>query len=724
LERRSINPKVTLGLLAAVLLLVAILICLARLTDHLATGWLVVLSLLLGLMSVLVVLTFRGLQERIRPREEIVREQVQRELQYEERYRDLIENANDIVFTTDTEGRIVNFNKAGEQITGFSRDEIKGWTLYDLADLNEKTINRCLHSPEAMTIEMAIRSRKGERVHLEVSTRPLNLDGQLAGVEGIARDITLRKRAEEELRRAYTLQRLQIENSPLAVIEWDRDFRITRWSARTEQLFGWRAEEVLGRSARELKLFHEEDFARFHNIIHHAAKQHGGNPTARGRCLSKSQQVVHCEWYNSSLYGDDGQLISILSLIHDETESVRAEQERLRLEEQVRHAHKMEAIGRLAGGIAHDFNNLLTVINGNSSLVRLEVETHSPVGEMVEEICKAGEQAVSLTRQLLAFSRKQILAPATIDLNAIIADMQKLLLRLMPENIEVEMLLDPFLMSIKADPGLMTQMILNLAVNARDAMPDGGRLSFRTMNGKNGWIRFEVEDNGCGMDEATRQRIFEPFFTTKGPGAGTGLGLSTVDNIVQQSNGRIEIESSIGEGTLFRIYLPCSASTPVLRASETSERILPVRSGETILLVEDEECVRTLARRVLEMQGYQVLVADSGPCGIDLFESQRDRIQLVLTDVMMPEMGGRELAEELTRRRPGLRIVFMSGYTSDEVLRQGIETEQVDFVQKPFTPEVLTRKIQTVLARKTITPPSNQVGNSHPTPFETAMPRT
>jgi PAS domain S-box-containing protein len=379
-------------------------------------------------------------------------------------------------------------------------------------------------------------------------------------------------------------------------------------------------------------------------------------------------------------------------------------------EEQLRQSQKMEAVGQLAGGIAHDFNNLLTVITGYSELALRDVDSHNPLHPKLNEIKKAGDRAASLTRQLLAFSRKQILQPKVLDLNAVIPEMEKMLRRLIGEDIVLNTALDRSLGQVKADPGQIEQIVVNLCVNARDAMPAGGRLTIETSNVSlqqayrnqqvliraGNYVMLSVSDNGCGMDAETQARIFEPFFTTKELGKGTGLGLSTVYGIVKQSEGIVWVYSEVGKGTTFKIYLP-----RVDEVAPTADQATPVRSvprgHETILVVEDEDIVRALSTEILEKQGYQVLSAPNGREGLRLCREFGGRIDLLITDVVMPQMSGRELAEEFAVVRPETRVLYMSGFTDDAIVRHGVLDDDVFFIQKPFSPDALAIKTRSVL---------------------------
>jgi nitrogen-specific signal transduction histidine kinase len=384
--------------------------------------------------------------------------------------------------------------------------------------------------------------------------------------------------------------------------------------------------------------------------------------------------------------------------------------ERRRLEEQFMQAQKIEAIGRLAGGVAHDFNNLLTVINGYSELALDMLGTDAPLYDSVDEILKAGVRASSLTNQLLAFSRRQVLAPKVFNLNSIVSDMERMLRRLIGEDIHLVTVLYPALASVQADPGQLEQAIMNLAVNSRHAMPQGGQLTVETANVylddaytrqhrmvvPGSYVMLAVSDTGLGMDEKTQARIFEPFFTTKEKGEGTGLGLSMVYGFVRQSGGHIWVYSEPGKGTTFKIYLPSIQASAAKPAKP--QRPEKLAGGcETVLVVEDEEGVRKLIRSVLQQAGYTVLEAPNGAEALRLCESHSEPIDLAISDVVLPHIGGRELADALVSLRPQMNVLFMSGYTDDAVVRHGIINLAVPFLQKPFTPAALAKKVREVL---------------------------
>ncbi|HET8655074.1 MAG TPA: ATP-binding protein [Longimicrobiaceae bacterium] len=384
--------------------------------------------------------------------------------------------------------------------------------------------------------------------------------------------------------------------------------------------------------------------------------------------------------------------------------------DRKALEVQLAQSQKMEAVGRLAGGVAHDFNNLLTAIKGHLEFLLEDLPAGSESRADAEGIGDAADRAASLTRQLLAFSRRQVLQPRVIDLNQTVQEMEKMLRRVIGEDVDLSTRIEPALGHVQADPGQLSQVLLNLAVNARDAMPRGGQLTIETANvelddeyarGKvhvesGRYVMLAVSDTGVGMDAETQARIFEPFFTTKEQGKGTGLGLSTVYGIVEQSGGHVWVYSEPGHGTAFKVYLP-RVDAPV--SLDTALIGAPATGRETVLLAEDDRAVRVLARRALEHAGYQVLEADGGEEALRIADAHAGTIHLLLSDVVMPGLGGRELAERLQGRRPGIAVLFMSGYTDDAILRHGMLAEGTPFLEKPFTPGGLCEKVRGVLDR-------------------------
>jgi len=398
-----------------------------------------------------------------------------------------------------------------------------------------------------------------------------------------------------------------------------------------------------------------------------------------------------------------------LVLANDVTERVRAEEALRKTEEQLRHAQKMEAVGRLAGGVAHDFNNLLSVILSCSETMRGDLKPVEPMREEVDQIHRAAGRAADLTRQLLAFSRQQVLAPKILDLNEVLVGMDKMFQRIIGVDVQLVLLCGSGLGRVRADPGSIEQVIMNLVLNARDAMPTGGKLTMETANvmideasardhlgtRPGPHVMLAVTDTGIGMDRATQARIFEPFFTTKETGKGTGLGLATVFGIVQQSGGSIWVYSEPGKGTSFKVYFPHAEGD--MQEPRAVARPVSLRGSETVLLVEDDEQVRTVARAILRRNGYKVLDASNGGEAMLLCESHARPIHLLISDVVMPHMSGPELARRLAQVRPDMKVLCMSGYTDDSIVRHGVMDSDIAYLQKPITPETLTRKVREVL---------------------------
>jgi PAS domain S-box-containing protein len=525
--------------------------------------------------------------------------------------------------------------------------------------------------------------------------------GAVVGVLGIYQDITSRKRAEEALRASERHLRAIIETTPECVKIIARDGTLIEMNhAGLAMVEAESFADLAGKPALDLVA---PEYREAYRDLHRAVCE-GKKQTLEFDIIGLKGTRRRLETQAAPIQ-DPGGDVRHLGITRDVTEQRR-------MEEQARHSTKMEAIGRLAGGIAHDFNNLLTVINGFAELLMQGLAERPDDQSLAEEIVKAGQRAADLTRQLLAFSRRQMLSPRVIDLNGLLADLSKMLPRLIDESIELHMTPSRQPLRVKADPGQIEQVIVNLAVNARDAMPHGGKLTIETREveldseyarkrpdvrpGRHALIA--VSDTGAGMDAAPLARIWEPFFTTKGPEKGTGLGLATVYGIIKQSGGHVDAYSEVDVGSTFKIYLPC-AEGPVGHTAAEAATGAP-GGTETILLVEDEDAVRDLTNRVLGSRGYQVLVARDGAEALELASRHEGVIHLLITDVIMPGMSGREVARALTQARPDIRVLYVSGYTDDAVVRHGILEERTPFLQKPYGLDVLARKVREVLDRK------------------------
>ncbi len=517
---------------------------------------------------------------------------------------------------------------------------------------------------------------------------------------------TEHKRTEEKIRRCnreLTLLNQAIEQTTESVIITDSESVILYVNPAFEQLTGYSRTELLGQTPRIFKNG-KQDTA----IYREKWATINAGEVCHGRLVNNKKKdgtLYTVDITITPLRDESGAISNYVGVQRDVTQE-------LQLEEQYRQSQKMEAIGRLAGGMAHDFNNLLTSMMGYAGLILQTLPPDDPVRRDIEGIQKTAERAANLTHQLLAFSRKQALQPTVLDFNEVVTDVEKMLRRLINEDIELVTLLGATDGRVKADQGQLGQVIINLAVNARDAMPRGGKLTIETANvtldeeyarqhvnvQPGPYVMLAVSDTGTGMDEKTRTQIFEPFFTTKGEGQGTGLGLSTVYGIIKQSGGDIWVYSEPDRGTIFKIYLPCVETAAVSSSSQMGNRANAPGGSETILLVEDNDGVRDLARRILQEQGYTVLEAQDGQAALQAAADHNSPIHLVLSDVVMPGLSGQAVTEQLSRLQPNLKILFMSGYTDDTIAHHEVSSNNgVAFLQKPFSFTTLTRKVREVL---------------------------
>ena len=482
-------------------------------------------------------------------------------------------------------------------------------------------------------------------------------------------------------------------------------------SSHVEQMLGYTVAQALLTPDFLPNIIHPEDRARA--IAEAAAAFESGNGgISQYRLVARDGRILWVEARTTVVKNAEGRPVGMRGVMMDITAGKETNRAKSQLEEELRQAQKIESIGRLAGGVAHDFNNLLTAINGYADLMLEDLAEDHRWRGAVTEIRRAGERAADLTGQLLAFSRRQLLQPRVLDLNVLVTDSTKMLKRLLGEDIEVITSLDPTLGHVTADAGQLHQIILNLAVNARDAMPRGGQLTIETQNvvldeeqlhlslPPGAYVMLAVSDNGSGMDQETLSRIFDPFFTTKESTKGTGLGLSTVYGIVKQSGGSIFVYSEPGRGTTFKIYLPRSDKA-VNATTEPRVEVDTLRGSETVLVVEDEEAVRKLIEQALRKYGYRVIEATNGAEALRVCENHDPPIRLMVTDVVMPGMSGRELAARVREQLPDLRVLYMSGYTDDTVIRHGLLDASMFFLQKPFTPSALARKVRETLDQPT-----------------------
>ena len=538
--------------------------------------------------------------------------------------------------------------------------------------------------------------RSGEELEARVAERTSELAVANRALEG---EVAERTHAEEELADLNRRLETVIDASPLAIIRLDLQGSVQARSRAAERIFGWREEEVLG---KPLPTVPQDKAEEFQGLLERTAGGEvlSGYATRRQR---KDGTVIDIRLWAAPLSCRSGEIRGKIAVVADITEQVR-------LEQQLTHSHKMEAIGRLAGAVAHDFNNVITVVSGYGYMLLDGVKGDPELLEATEEILKATSRAAALANQLLTFSRHQVTQPTVLEINALVYDMERMLGRVLGENMELQVVARPEVGLVRADAGQIGQVLMNLVVNARDAMPGGGTITVETANvvldehssrtqsgvAPGDYVMLAVSDTGTGMDAETRSHIFEPFFTTKDREKGTGLGLSIVYGIVKQHGGDIWVYSEPGKGTTFKIYLPQAVAGMAATPLDSPPPEL-VSSDETVLLVEDEPGMRKMVRGILEHHGYQVLEAQSGAQALEIEASHQARIDLLLTDVVLPGMSGREVAEAMVAIRPGLKVLYLSGYTDHVVIDRGVLVPGASFLEKPFSPELLARKIREVL---------------------------
>ena len=522
----------------------------------------------------------------------------------------------------------------------------------------------------------------------------------------LEKEITEHKRAEEALRESEKKYRRIFENIQDVYYESSLDGIILEISPSIENVSQYKRKELIGRSLYDIYTNPEErdEFVKF--IL-----DKGKVNDFKISLTDKDGSQHPCSVTALLVKDEQGNPIKFIGSMHDISERKQAEEERKKLEAQLRQAQKMEAVGTLAGGVAHDFNNLLTVIIGNAQLALMDVVKDESLRKKIEEIEKSGDKAASLTRQLLAFSRKQVIKPEVLDFNELLTGIEKMLARLIGEDVELLMIPEPALWQVEVDPGQMEQVIMNLAINARDAMPRGGKLTIETANMdldesyfyehgiKNEpgpYVILAVSDTGSGLDKETQKHIFEPFFTTKEVGKGTGLGLSTVYGIVKQNNGFVWVYSEPGQGSTFKVYLPGAEGDA---DSEEKQRLPVIELGgsETVLIVEDDDGLRKFAQNALQQHGYRVLDAENGEDALKVGKAHEGPIHLMITDVVMPRMGGKEAAERLQSLYPQMKVIYMSGYTDNAIVHHGVLAPGLNFLQKPFSAEGLARKVREAL---------------------------
>jgi two-component system cell cycle sensor histidine kinase/response regulator CckA len=616
----------------------------------------------------------------------------------------IVESSNDAIVGKSLDGKITSWNAGAERIYGYTKSEVLGQPVSILIPPEQRDdlpeILERLKRGERIQHYETLRVRKdGPRINVSVSISPVkDAAGEIIGASAIARDVTERKRVEGQLKKSEAQFRSLVHEAPYGIYRVTLEGQLLHVNPALVMMLGYDSEEELMRRNMENDIYRD--------------------PVVRRRLLKEHSQsddfrALEAEWRRK-----DGKFITVRMTGHPVLEKdnsiayfeVFAEDitERRSLERQLLQAQKMEAIGRLAGGIAHDFNNLLSVILGHSDILEQQVGGNGRLRKSVEATRNAAERAAALTMQLLAFSRKQVIEPTVIDLNKSVVEIQKMLHRVIGEDIELAIRLQPDLGHVKADPGQLSQVLMNLAVNSRDAMPNGGKLAIETANVElddtyvrqhlgarpGSFVMLAVSDTGTGMDSDTLSHIFEPFFTTKDPGKGTGLGLSMVYGIIKQNNGYVMPYSEPGRGTTFKIYFPRTAES--LPMPHKAEKEIPGGS-ETILVVEDEPALRELTCVLLQEAGYTVLESSGVENAIAIAKDSHRAIDLLLTDIVMPRLDGRELANQLAALRPNLRILYMSGYTDDVIVHCGLLKQATVLVQKPFTKATLLRKVRETL---------------------------
>jgi len=715
------------GLLASALATLASAAVLLPPTDAFRLGGagLVQLTVFVAVSLLIASLTTaRGEAEQERAQLRLREQAAAQRVASEARFRNLLESAPDVIVISRRDGHIVFANAQAERLFGYGRDELIGRPVELLVPerLREKHIrHREDYAVEPRTrpmgagLELTGRRKDGSEVPVEISLSPLDTEeGPL--VTSVIRDITDRRRAETARRESEAWFRSVFEHSRIGMALQAPDGRYLRVNHAFSELVGYTEAELL--AAAPAALSHPDERDADGVIVRELL---AGTRSVDQREKRYVHKLGHVVWalVSMSVIRDPEGHPRYLSLQAQDTTA------RKELEAQLRQAQKMEAVGRLAGGVAHDFNNLLTVMTGRSGILQQRLSPDDPCRRHVDLIQDATERAARLTRQLLALSRKQTLQPSDLNLNEILAQMRDMLQRLIGEDIELVVAPGEGLGRIRADPSQIEQVILNLAVNARDAMPDGGRLLLETANAElaeafarhhpgsraGAHVRLAVTDTGVGMAAQVQAHLFEPFFTTKPSGRGTGLGLAMVYSIVKQSGGYIAVESQPGRGAAFTIYLP--RSEELLEAPAPAPAATGSAGGsETVLLVEDEESVRDLVREMLSGRGYTVLAARHGGEALLVAERHPGPIHLMLTDVVMPHMGGRELARRLRRARPAMKALYMSGYLGDATPPEGLE-RGMQLVAKPFTAETLLRKLRELLdapPHPRCPPPSRESG--------------
>lgn len=630
----------------------------------------------------------------------------------ESRYRQLAETAHDVILVHDLDGVIEYVNPAGLELCGFHTEEMVGKNVSEFvpeeyhAEMRDRGRQRREGKQGRSLYELSFTNAAGGRAPLEVSSTLFQGDEHSASrVLVVGRDVSERREREEQLQ----FQAMLLDQIQDVITATDPEGRITYVNRATCAMMGLPASELIGQHV-SVYGFDVTRGASQREMVESTLKDGEWRGQVVNFDTSGNETILDCR--TQAVRDESGKIIAMAGISTDITDRIRLTEERDRLEEQYRQAQKMEAVGQLAGGVAHDFNNLLQVINGFTDMARQDMPEDSPVGSLLAEVADAGSKAARLVSHLLAFSRRQIMDPKSIDLNDVITDFLKMIRRVIGEDIRLDFAPGRGLEKVYADRGMIEQVLMNLCVNARDAMPEGGELTIETKNvvldeeysRTHSWIApgpyicMKISDTGCGMDRETLDRVFEPFFTTKGLGRGTGLGLSTVYGIVKQHEGLITVHSEPSQGAKFRVYLPVQADT----VSKEDRVGVAVDAGlpngvETVLLAEDDEGVRRLARETLERAGYEVICAENGEDAVRLFSENPDRVDMLVFDLIMPKMGGKEAYARIREMRPEVPALFASGYSDGSVFTRYVLDEGMHLIQKPFGRRAFLQKLREVL---------------------------
>ncbi|MBN2374199.1 PAS domain S-box protein [bacterium] len=604
----------------------------------------------------------------------------------------------------DTEYNMIKFNEGFLNLLGLTKKEVEGKKCYKvfrgpLCNTPDCTLSRILGGEDRVECDIEKERNDGTKIYCILTATPIKgTDGELIGIIEDLKDITDRKIAEEALKESERKYSSFVKNLRGIAYQAEIDFTPIFFHGAVEEITGYTEEEFIAGRPKWVNIIHEDDLVEIYKTSRKLNSIPHYSTDRKYRIICKNGKTKWVEEIIQNICDDSGSPAMIQGIIYDINEKIQAENALQKSEERFLQAQKMEAVGRLAGGVAHDFNNLITIIAGNSDLLLDDLDESNPMRSDVEEIFKAAERAGSLTRQLLAFSRRQMLKTKEMNLNTVIKDVESLLIRLIGEDIEMITDLEPDLPLTKADPGQVEQVIMNLVVNARDAMPNGGTLIIRTEKielekdqckliseshpGK--FVRLSVEDTGIGMEKGTISQIFEPFFSTKQKGEGTGLGLSTVYGIVKQHDGFVNVYSEPGHGSIFRIYLPALSVKQEGKPKAAVSLEEFQGKGERILLVEDEDGVRQFASKALGKNGYVVFEAANAHEAIAMFEREGGNFYMVLSDVVLPDIDGIRLADRLKSKNPNLKIVLCSGYSDQKSQWSLINERNIRFIKKPY----------------------------------------